>query len=43
MSDGLDRTVREGLGGLDLPPAPSSLHDAMDRLERPGAPAPEMA
>ena len=33
MSDDLDRRVRKGLGGLDLPPAPSSLHDAMDRLE----------
>src|SRR5450759_516847 len=42
MSDDLDRRVREGLGGLDLPPAPSSLHDAMDRLgaEPPGRPHP---
>lgn len=42
MSDDLDRRVREGLGGLDLPPAPSRLHDAMDRLgaEPPGRPHP---
>ena len=42
MSDDLDRKVREGLGGLDLPPAPSSLHDAVDRLgaEPPGRPRP---
>ena len=33
MSDDLDRRLRERLGGLDLPTAPSSLHDAMDRLE----------
>jgi hypothetical protein len=33
MSDDLDRRLRESLGGLNLPPAPSSLHDAMDRLE----------
>lgn len=42
MSDDLDRRVREGLGGLDLPPAPRSLHDAMGRLgaEPPGRPHP---
>lgn len=42
MSDDLDRRVRAGLGDLDLPPAPSSLRDAVDRLgaEPPGRPRP---
>ncbi len=42
MSDDLDRRLRDDLGGLDLPPAPSRLHDAMDRLgaEPPGRPQP---
>ena len=42
MSDDLDRRLRERLGGLDLPSAPSTLHDAMDRLgaEPPGRPHP---
>ena len=33
MNDDLDRRLRESLGGLPLPSAPRSLHDAMDRLE----------
>jgi hypothetical protein len=43
MSDDLDRRLREDLGGLNLPPAPSSLHDAMDRLgaEQPRRPQPK--
>jgi hypothetical protein len=42
MSDDLDRTLREHLGDLRLPPAPGSLHDAVDRLgaEPPGRPQP---
>ena len=42
MSDDLDRRLRDDLGGLDLPPAPGRLHDAMDRLgaEPPGRPQP---
>jgi hypothetical protein len=32
MSDDLDRRLRERLGDLDLPAAPSSLRDAVDRL-----------
>jgi hypothetical protein len=42
MSDDLDRRLREHLGDLRLPPAPSTLHDAVDRLgaEPPGRPQP---
>lgn len=42
MSDDLDRRLRESLGDLDLPAAPSSLRGAVDRLgaEPPGRPEP---
>jgi hypothetical protein len=42
MSADLDRRLRERLGDLDLPAAPSSLRDAVDRLgaEPPGRPQP---
>ncbi len=42
MSDDLDRRLRERLSGLDLPSAPSTLRDAVDRLgaEPPGRPQP---
>jgi hypothetical protein len=33
MSDELDRRLRESLSDLQLPAAPSTLHDAIDRLE----------
>jgi hypothetical protein len=33
MSDDLDRRLRESLSDLQLPAAPSTLHDAIDRLE----------
>ena len=42
MSDDLDRRLRERLSDLDLPSAPSTLRNAMDRLgaEPPGRPEP---
>ena len=42
MSDDLDRRLRERLSDLDLPAAPSTLRNAVDRLgaEPPGRPEP---
>jgi hypothetical protein len=34
MTDDLDRDLRERLPAIDLPEAPASLHDAVERIER---------